>query len=567
MNIPATPQTRIHTIFASLVFLGALAPFTTWAATGQPVPAVPAAAASYDPVTPATGPYVLTPRPGPAPRINGARVFGVRPGAPLLFTVPATGDAPLAFSATNLPAGLVLDAATGRITGSIRDRAAKTHVVALTVTNAAGRDTRELRIVVGDRIGLTPPMGWNSWNSWAESVDETKVRATAQAMARLLKGHGWTYVNIDDAWQGTRGGPFNAIQTNAKFPDMKKLADDVHALGLKLGIYSTPWVTSYAGFNGGSAAAADGAWQKPANQAESDGGRRIDARTFEWNDAQQWNAWGIDYLKYDWYPNDLPAASRMAAALAAQPRDIFYSLSNAAPFDRAADYARLANAWRTTGDIRDDWDRGSRSQKKLKGIYDIWLMQERWAPFAGPGHWPDPDMLVVGKVGWGPTLHPSKLTADEQYTHISLWCLWSAPLLIGCPLEDMDDFTLNLLTNDEVLAVNQDPLGRMAVTILSDGDRQVVAKPLEDGSIAVGLFNRGSAPAKISVPWGLLVFDAPGQRALWRHDETGIMRWENFRCEVRDLWRQKDLGVYAEQFTATVPAHGVVLLRAIPAGK
>jgi len=274
--------------------------------------------------------------------------------------------------------------------------------------------------------------------------------------------------------------------------------------------------------------------------------------------------WGIDYLKYDWHPNDLPAITRTSDALASQPRDIFYSLSNTGPFQHTADYAKLASAWRTTGDIRDRWDAGTRDPDRGKGIYDIWLMQERWASSAGPGHWPDPDMPVVGKVGWGPVLHPSKLTPDEQYTHISLWCLWSAPLLIGCPIEDMDDFTRNLLTNDEVLALDQDPLGRMAVTVLSDGDRQVLAKSLENGSIAVGLFNRGSAPQKVTVPWGMLLLDGPPVlRELWQYEDVS-KRPRDRRCLVRDLWRQQDVGVYKEKFTATVPAHGVVLVRITP---
>jgi alpha-galactosidase len=527
-------------------------------AQAQPVPP-PAPEPEYHPVTSTTEPYVLTPAPGPQPRINGARVFGVRPGSPFLFTVAATGEAPLAFSAEGLPAGLALDPASGRITGVIQNHEAKTYRVTLQVRNALGENMRELRIIVGDRIALTPPMGWNSWNSWAQSVDEGNVRATAEAMARLLKGHGWTYVNIDDSWQGARGGAFNAIQPNGKFSDMKKLADDVHGLGLKLGIYSTPWITSYAGYIGGSADQVDGAWTKPEGRDANRSGWRIGIHTFEKNDAQQWAAWGIDYVKYDWHTNDLPSITRLTGSLATQPRDITYSLSNTAPFQHAAEYTRLTNAWRTTGDIRDRWDAGTRDPDRGKGLYDIWLMQERWAPFTGPGHWPDPDMLVVGKVGWGPALHPSKLTPDEQYTHLSLWCLWSAPLLIGCPVEDMDEFTRNLLTNDELLALDQDPLGRMAVTVLGDGDRQVLAKPLEDGSIAVGLFNRGSAPQKITVPWGMLILNGPPVlQDLWQYADVS-KRPRDRRCLVRDLWRQQDIGVFTKQFTATVPAHGVVL--------
>lgn len=524
-------------------------------------------APDYAPVNPA-GEYLLTPPPPPAPRINGARVFGVRPGSQFLFTIAATGEAPLTYSATGLPNGLVLDPASGRITGTIVDRTPQTHRATLRVANALGSAERELRIVVGDRIALTPPLGWNSWNSWADAVDEAKVRATAEAMAHHLKGHGWTYVNIDDTWQGLRGGDYQAIQPNAKFPDMKRLASDVHALGLKLGIYSTPWVGSYAGHVGGSSDTADGHWAQDLPRPQRGNTHRIGQHRFDAADARQWADWGIDYLKYDWLPNDLPATTRMAEALAAQSRDIVYSLSNTSPFSQAPDYARLANAWRTTGDIRDDWDRVSRGPNEYKGIYDIWLIHERWARFTGPGHWPDPDMLVVGNVGWGPRLRPSKLSPDEQYTHISLWCLWSAPLLIGCPIEDMDAFTRNLLTNDEVLAVNQDPLGRMATTIFGDGDRQVLAKPLEDGSIAVGLFNRGSAPLAVTIPWAMLAFDGlPDHAKLWNWEFTATGRDREFACTVRDLWRQQDVGVFKEQFTAVVPSHGVILVRVRPAGK
>ncbi len=485
--------------------------------------------------------YVLTPPPAATPRINSARVFGVRPGSVFLFTVAATGEAPIHFSAEGLPAGLSLDSATGRITGTIEDRAPQTYRVQLSARNARGEAKRELRIVVGDRVALTPPLGWNSWNSWAAAVDDAKVRATAVAMAEKLKAHGWVYVNIDDTWQGARGGPLRAIQPNQKFPDMKKLADDVHALGLKLGIYSTPWMTSYAGHVGGSADNPEGAWEKPVGREATRASRKVGSFGFAEADARQWAEWGIDYLKYDWFPNDVPATKTMAQALAAQPRDIVYSLSNTAPFDHAAAFTELTQAWRTTGDIRDVWDNASKSERGYQGVLNIWRLHEKWAPFAGPGHWPDPDMLVVGKVGWGPKLHPSNLTADEQYTHISLWCLWSAPMLIGCPIEDMDDFTLNLLTNDEVLEVNQDPLGRMARPVIDDGDRQVLAKPMEDGSWAIGLFNLGASATEVTVPWSAI-------------EQAGPL-------QVRDLWRQKNLGTLPDKFSATVPSHGVVLVR------
>src|SRR5271170_2933640 len=204
---------------------------------------------------------ILTPKPGPEPRINGAKVFGVHPGSPFLFTIPATGDRPMTFSADNLPAGLSLNADNGQITGTLGDSAKGPHEVTLHAKNAAGETTSTLKIVAGDTISLTPPMGWNSWNCWAAAVDQQKVLDAAKVFVdKGLINHGWTYINIDDTWQGQRGGEFNGIQPNEKFPDMKGLADQIHNMGLKIGIYSTPWMTSYAGYVGGSSNDPSGKW-------------------------------------------------------------------------------------------------------------------------------------------------------------------------------------------------------------------------------------------------------------------------------------------------------------------
>jgi alpha-galactosidase len=485
----------------------------------------------------------LTP-PAPAtPRINGASVFGVRPGAPFLYTIPATGARPLVFSAGGLPGGLQVDPVTGQITGSID--APGDYAVTLTAENALGRNDRSWHIRVGEQIALTPPMGWNSWNCWAESVDQEKVLRSARAMiASGLAEHGWTYINIDDTWQGSRGGPARALQADpVKFPDMAALCDQIHRLGLKAGIYSTPWLTSYARRAGGSANGPDGRWTPPTPEQARNEGKLVNtgyppwvlgATSFARQDARQWAAWGFDYLKYDWNPIQAPEVAAMAEALRASGRDLVYSLSNAAPLAGAPGWVPLANSWRTTGDIRDTWQSMSANG----------FSQDPWAGFARPGHWNDPDMLVVGYVGWGPRLHPTRLTPDEQYTHISLWCLLSAPLLIGCDLERLAPFTLGLLTNDEVLAVDQDALGRPAHRIGDSEIRTVYAKPLEDGAWAVGLFNRGDAPAEVAVRWADL--GLPGARS------------------VRDLWRQRELGTFPQGYSSLVPAHGVTLIRVAP---
>jgi alpha-galactosidase len=481
---------------------------------------------------------ILTPPPPAAPRINGPAVFGARPGHPFLYAIPATGERPMRFGADGLPDGLALDAATGRITGRIARPG--TYAVTLRAANARGKAARVWHIVAGETIALTPAMGWNSWNCWGVSVDQAKVLASARALvASGLANHGWTYVNIDDSWQGRRSGPGHALQPNAKFPDLKQLCDELHAMGLKAGIYSTPWITSYAGYAGGSADNPAGDWTKPSGPKQPN--RRIKPwhlgdYSFAAVDARQWAEWGIDYLKYDWNPNEPPETRAMAAALRACGRDIVYSLSNNAPPAHAAALSALANSWRTTGDIRDVW--GS--------VRGIWARQEAWRGFARPGHWNDPDMLVVGPVdvGRGRSIRPSRLTPNEQYTHITLWCLLSAPLLIGCPVERADAFTLGLLSNDEVLAVDQDPLGRPARPQQVDGRKMVYVKELADGSHAVGFFNLAQTAQIITVNWSRLGLARPSR--------------------ARDLWRQRDVPLQGDNFSVKVGRHGTSLLQIRP---
>ena len=488
---------------------------------------------------------VLTPPPA-APHINGPTVFGVRPGSPFLYTIPAVGDRPLNFSVENLPKGLDFDPNTGRITGSL-EREGECPVL-LRARNSLGTDTKQFRIIVGETIALTPAMGWNSYNCWAGSVDEQRVLRSARAMvASGLINHGWTYINIDDTWQGKRTGKDQALQSNERFPNMAGLCAEIHKLGLKAGIYSTPWITSYGKYPGGSSDSADGSWTKAlAREPEQRHGRHSFARA----DARQWAAWGFDYLKYDWYPNDVPHVAEMSQALRRSGRDIVFSLSNTAAFDHAADWARWANSWRTTDDIRDRWCNCDKSWQY--SVSEIGFSQDRWAPHAGPGHWNDPDMLVVGYVGWGPQLHASSLTPDEQYAHLSLWCLLAAPLLIGCDLERLDAFTLNLLSNDEVLALDQDALGEQAVRVATVGAVDVFLKKLEDGGKALGFFNRDSTEQTIA-------FGKLGQLGLAT------------RRRVRDLWRHQDLPDIVdpskEPLKVAIPVHGVQLYKLTAAHK
>lgn len=477
---------------------------------------------------PAEPAVILTPAASPKPRINGAEIFGVRPGSPFLFTIAATGDRPMTFAADKLPAGLKLDSQSGQITGRL-DKTGEYEVM-LRAKNALGSAKRKFKIVCGDQIALTPPMGWNSWNCFAGAVSAERVKSAADAMVKSgLINHGWTYINVDDFWQNHRDskdatlrGPFRdakgLVVPNSRFPDMRGMADYIHSLGLKAGLYSSPGPWTCGGCTG--------------------------SYQHEQQDAETYANWGFDYLKYDlcsYSEIDRTCATNLAAGqkpyrvmgefFKQQSRDMVFSLCQYGELDVWKWGAEVrGNSWRTTGDITDTW--GSMS--------GIGFNQDKAAPFAGPGHWNDPDMLIVGKVGWG-NLHPTRLTPNEQYTHISLWCLLSSPLLIGCDMTQLDAFTLNLLENDEVIAVDQDALGKEATTVAREGETRVYAKQLADGSEAVGLFNLGETEQSVTVHWS----DFGGKGKL----------------NVRDLWRQKDLGKFKDSYTATVPRHGVMLIK------
>lgn len=525
---------------------------------------IPSIVPAAEEPAPAAAPMILTPKPSPAPRINGARVFGVRPGNPFLFTIAATGERPMTYAADALPDGLTIDPSSGRITGMLNK--AGDYTVTLRVKNSRGEAERKFKIACGPLIGLTPAMGWNSWNVFGRSVSDALARTAADAMVKdtpygRLIDHGWTYINLDDGWERaprtndalfeglTRDPATGKFLTNKKFPDMKALGDYIHSKGLKFGIYSGPG-------------------PRTCQNLEA-------SYQHELIDAQTWAEWGVDYLKYDWcsyeevaqreaaarlgtninsvaQTNAAPRGRRggprftltreeqikpyriMGEALPKVPRDIIYSLCQYGRENVWEWGASVGgNSWRTTGDITDTW-------ASLSGIG---FRQGGHDKYVGPGHFDDPDMLIVGHVGWGPRVRPTRLTPDEEYTHISLWCLLASPLLIGCDMAQLDDFTLNLLCNDEVLEVNQDPLGKQASRVSQDADKktEVWAKDMEDGSKAVGLFNRSDSETTVSAKWSDL--GLTGKRS------------------VRDLWRQKEVGTFDDQFQTSVPKHGVVLVK------
>lgn len=460
-------------------------------------------------------PYLLTPPDAAAAALHGPRVLGARPGNPILIRIAATGRAPLRLGVKNLPPGLRLNEQTGVISGSIAQRGS--YPLELWASNALGRARRKLTVVVGDRLALTPPMGWNSWTAYGLDVSDPLVRKAAEELISSgLAAHGWNHINLDDGWEASRRQPDGEITGNERFPDMRALGDFLHAKGLKFGIYSSPGALTC--------------------------GRYLGSLGHEQQDALTYARWGVDYLKYDLctYVDTMSAAQTLAEhqkpyqlmgeVLQKLPRDINYSLCQYGLHDVWNWGASVgANSWRTTWDVEDNWE----------SILKIGFTQSAHAAHAGPGHWNDPDTLVVGRLGWGNGLHPSRLTPDEQYSQVSLWSLLAAPLLIGNDFAQLDAFTLNLLTNDEVIDINQDELGKAAHRVYEQDHWQVWVKALAGGGRAVGVFNLGSAYRRFQLQPDMLAM-------------KGVMK-------VRDAWRQRDLGRFSSGMTVALPAHGAAL--------
>jgi alpha-galactosidase len=362
-----------------------------------------------------------------------------------------------------------------------------------------------LKEVPRNNLAKTPPMGWNSWNKFRTNISDKIVREIADAMvASGMRDAGYIYLNIDDGWQWKRDEK-GVLLPNPNFPDMKKLADYVHSKGLLLGIYSSPGPTTCGGYTG------------------SYGHEEIDAKT--------WAKWGIDYLKYDWCSasriwkdEDMPAVyQRMGEALRQAGRPMVYSLCQYGRANVGEWGPKVGgNLWRTTFDIRDQWE-------SMEGIG---FSQNDWAKFAAPGHWNDPDMLEVGN---------GRMTTEEYRTHFSLWALLAAPLIAGNDLRSMTKEVKEILLNEEVIAVNQDKLGKAATRLSQQGETEVWAKPLNKGAYAVGFFNRGAKEATVGVKW--TAFNMRG------------------KLKVRDLWKHASLGEWTDNFSIAVPSHGVVLLR------
>ena len=512
---------------------------------------------------------------GPEPCFHGARVVGIQPETPFLHALAVTGERPMKFSAKDLPAGLKLNPESGLITGQLA--AAGEHRVIVRAANHAGRAEMTLRIVCGEQLALTPPLGWNSYDAFGDSVTEAEVLANAAWLKDHLQPVGWDTVVVDFRWYDSKADgvraqnpegvtidafgrcvpPANRFPSAADGRGFRTLADRIHALGLKFGIHIMRGIPRQAveraapiagsAFTAAQAVLPEGdpnrecVWNRDmfGVAADTPAGQAWDASL-----AKQYADWGVDYIKCDDIANlqrgRFYAAREIEAlsqALRHSGRSVVLSLSpGPAPVNCGPHLRRFAHLWRISGDFWDNW-------RALDHNFEIFAA---WLPDNGPGHWADGDMIPFGHIcqrncdvkpdRW------TRFTRDEQLTLMSLWALAPSPLMLGMNLPDNDAWTTAILTSPEVLAVNQDPLGRAARRRFGPPvPAETWIKELADGSCAVGFFNRADQAVKLDIPWRHLGFLAPP--------------------EVRDLWLRNELG-RQERFIADLPPHGCLLLQA-----
>ncbi len=494
---------------------------------------------------------ILTPPSPMKPVINGPLVYGVRPGSPFLYRIPTTGKQPMSFSAKYLPAGLILDKKTGIITGTIRQ--AGNYKIELVAKNSSGSSKRSFTIIAGNKLALTPPMGWNSWYIYYNMVSDSLMRLAADLMISSgMANYGYEYVNIDDCWMNKPGkgsadenGPARSsagfILCNKRFPGMKSMTEYIHSKGLKAGIYSSPGPITCAGYTG--------------------------SYQFEKKDVETFADWEFDFLKYDWCSygsvakgnklEDLKAPFKLISdELQKVNRDILLNLCQYGMGDVWKWGQEVGQSWRTTGDL------GVSTGSFLPGFYNTGLSNAQHWQYAQPGAWNDPDYIMLGWVGtYGGSAKGRKvaLTPNEQYSYMTMWSMMAAPLFFSGDMGKLDPFILNVLCNNEVIAINQDPLGRQGRIIRNDEKGMIMLKELSDSSRAIALFN---FPGSKKNPIDYFIWDDFGNGSKivkFTANEVGITG----KFRVRNVWTQKEMGVFEKEFETIVPYHGVMLLKII----
>jgi len=486
---------------------------------------------------PAVGIAPRLPHDAGAPALNGPAVFAMTPGHFAHYTLPVRGAAPMTFSVEGqLPGGIVFDPAKGRFGGVAA--AEGDFPLRVTVRNAEGEASREFTLSVRrGKLCAAPLMGWTSWNAWKRSLDQQKILSAAKLMKSLgLAARGYDHVNLDSCWQGNRDHEQGGLLPNSRFPDLPGLVREIHDLGLRAGIYSTPMVLAWGSNRRELFPGSTGYPLDPAAFHDYFGGCGL--TSFEDEDAALWAEWGFDYLKYDWSMCDILHTRRMREALDKTGRDIILSLTTRCDVKLIEEYRKYAQMCRCNGDTLDLWPVLENNIRSA----------DPWLGVTGPGTWFDLDMLALGVMEIGrdrPSLPVGKnnLTRDEAITHFSVWSILGSPLQLSCQLEKIDDFTLDLVSNEEIIALNQDITGTAELvrseTLAAEGtprrEFRVYRKALADGSRAFCFVNLAEHPDRVT-------FSPDGER------------------RVRDLWARRDLG-RTSRLEMVLPAHGCRVLK------
>lgn len=457
------------------------------------------------------------------PQIHAPAIYGAGPGRPVLYRIPATGQRPMTFTA-DLPEGLTINN-EGIITGTAAEGE---YPVTITAENPLGKDCCRILFKIAPRaICQTPLLGWTSWNAYATKVSQALILKTAKLLRSTgLAEYGYQYINIDSEWQGAYGGEFDAVQPNEKFPDMKALCDEIHSLGLKCGIYSSPMVRCFGYTN-----PLPGCTRGELDSEFLGAVRGIAKEHCEENNVRQWCAWGFDYLKYDWRPTDRKNAARMREALDKADRDFALAYTINAIYEHRDFWMNNASSWRDNKDAGDDWNQ----------LKELCFGCDKWLGTSSPGHFFDLDMLEGGYMGLFERF--SQLTQDEQLLGYTARVIFPSPIQISCDLEKLTDFDIAMLCNEEVIAVNQDALCKNAIcaeeykTFRKDYIIQThikrYEKELADGKTAIAVFNLGNTT------------------------ETVTLTADN----ARDLWAKENLTGESGKLTLTLAPHTVRLLK------
>ena len=466
-----------------------------------------------------------------APKINLASIFGASPNKPFMLRIPATGERPMQFSAQGLPEGLALK--DNIITGSVLKEG--NYEVTLTAKNAISETSKKVTFeIFPNNILLTPLLGFTTWNAFNRNMSQEKITNIAKAMVEHgIAEYGYNYVNVDSAWQHEYGGEFDAIQPNPKFPDMKAMVDEIHSLGLKCGIYSTPMLTAWGCPYEYESVPGCTVGEPDIRFKDLNGGIGVVHK--EKNNVKQWEAWGFDYLKYDWHPCDPVNAEIMRQELINSSRDFGFCISTTAVRDYTTYWSRFCSSYRNNHDSNGTWERLLETFNNY--LLNVAFMKVANVDFISKGHFYDLDMLDVGNCVFKDI--EGFLNEDEMIVSYSMRAFLNSPIQLSSVLTDISEFELDLYCNEEIIAVNQDSAFAFSAPVFekveNDSKLYIFEKPLADGNVAYGIFNMGETGEKFTI---------------------------NFeeKSTIRDLWSKEDLAA-TDALSLDMPKHTVRIFK------